>query len=626
MAKNKLYMVADFETTVYEGHQETSVWAVGSAFIDGRDVFIDNSIEAFFKRLFSLRKSLTCYFHNLAFDGAFILSYLINDLGFEQAFDISGKHEYITSKADMKNNTVNYTISSVGQWYEIKVKKYDRIITFRDSLKLAPFTLEEMAEAFNTSCKKLDIDYAKWRVPGATLTKDEENYITNDVIILKESLEYMFSEKHSKITIGSCCLSEYKNIIGRFKFAELFPNLDEFYLNKDEFGSGTANDYVAKSYRGGYRYVKEEYQGKVIKEKGITLDGVSLYSSEMHSHSKNLYPIGLPTFWKGDIPPFVLNKYFFVRIKTRFKLKEGYLPFLQIKGNALYVVNDYVRSSDYFDKKTGKYYSEIIKNGKKEKIYVTLTLTMTDYFMFLEHYDVQELEILDGCFFECTSKLFDKYIDKYINIKENSEGGKYALSKLFLNNLYGKFATKTENNFKIAYFDENGIMKTRCTSNNKKKSIYMPVGSAITAYGRKTTVSICQANYDHFIYCDTDSCHMLYKKHIKAVDIGNRLGQWKIESTWDSAIFAKQKTYIEHLTNGTYNIVCAGMSDSAKEILNCSLTGEFDSNKYSGEALEFVKKRRTLEDFKQGLTIPGILKKRYIRGGLVLSDVNFTLM
>ena len=60
----------------------------------------------------------------------------------------------------------------------------------------------------------------------------------------------------------------------------------------------------------------------------------------MHSESGNKYPIGNPKFWRGNyIPDMALKDhiYYFVRIKTRFYLKDGYLPFIQIKGNPLYI-------------------------------------------------------------------------------------------------------------------------------------------------------------------------------------------------------------------------------------------------------------------------------------------------
>ena len=41
-------------------------------------------------------------------------------------------------------------------------------------------------------------------------SESEKKYIENDVLVLKEALEMMFNEKHDKLTIGSCCLSEFK--------------------------------------------------------------------------------------------------------------------------------------------------------------------------------------------------------------------------------------------------------------------------------------------------------------------------------------------------------------------------------------------------------------------------------
>ena len=51
----------------------------------------------------------------------------------------------------------------------------------------------------------------------------------------------------------------------------------------------------------------------------------------MSSESGNKFPYGSPTFWKGDFIPSEAigeNKYFFVRVKTRFYIKKDKLPFI----------------------------------------------------------------------------------------------------------------------------------------------------------------------------------------------------------------------------------------------------------------------------------------------------------
>ena len=78
-------MVGDFETTVFEGQEYTEVWASACVELYTEDVHIFHSIDDQFSYFKSLNCNIICYYHNLKFDGAFWLSYLITKLGFTHA-------------------------------------------------------------------------------------------------------------------------------------------------------------------------------------------------------------------------------------------------------------------------------------------------------------------------------------------------------------------------------------------------------------------------------------------------------------------------------------------------------------------------------------------------------------
>ena len=52
---------------------------------------------------------------------------------------------------------------------------------------------------------------------------------------------------------------------------------------------------------------------------------------------------------------------------------------------------------------------------------------------------------------------------------------------------------------------------------------------------------------------------------------------------------------------------------------------EKDYNKLSQKEKDFVAVKRTIDDFKSGLVIPGKLLPVHIPGGVVLADVDYTL-
>ena len=190
------------------------------------------------------------------------------------------------------------------------------------------------------------------------MTKKEKEYIANDILVVKEALEIMFTEGHNKLTIGSCCLAEYKKIMGKEDYEMFFPSLTDIQLNESEHRYATADAWIRKSYKGGWCYLVKGKENQ-LKGNGTTADVNSLYPSMMSSESGNTYPTGKPMFWTGNfIPDKALNKnmYYFVRIKTRFYIKPNYLPFIQIKGNYLYKGTEALDSSDVYDKKTDEYY------------------------------------------------------------------------------------------------------------------------------------------------------------------------------------------------------------------------------------------------------------------------------
>ena len=98
--------------------------------------------------------------------------------------------------------------------------------------------------------------------------------------------------------------------------------------------------------------------------------------------------------------------------------------------------------------KYAKYYVDF--DGSTKPATMPLTLTMTDWQLLRDQYDLKDLRILDGCYFKARYDLFDSYIDKYRQIKMTSKGARRELAKLFLNNLYGKMAASKDSSV-LAY-------------------------------------------------------------------------------------------------------------------------------------------------------------------------------
>lgn len=653
--KKYTYFMADFETTVYKGQEYTEAWCAAIVEIGTEDVEIFNSIDELYAYLKSYPGNVIVYFHNLKFDGSFWLDYLMRRLHLKQAYvknpdtDSEFDVRWLKDK-EMVNGTFKYSISDRGQWYTIIIKVNNKFIEIRDSLKLLPMSVESIGNSFS-KYRKLDIEYTGQRYAGCEITEEEKSYIKNDVLIPKEAIEYMRKEGHSKLTIGSCCLAEFKQIIGKDVYASMFPDLTKEPCPLDDinlFGTErtrfkSADQYIRRAYRGGWSYVAPGKQRKRLGN-GITADVNSLYPSVMHSDSGNVYPIGKPRWWSGDLIPDEAigdHKYFYIRIRTRFYLKDGYLPFIQIKGDFHYKGTECLTSSDVCGSRVIDMFGDMVQTR------VTITLTMTDYYLFLEHYNVEDFVILDGCYFSAVKGAFDDYINKYAEIKKTSTGAKREIAKLYLNNLYGKLASNDNSSFKVAYMDENGAIKFVPVEAHEKEPGHIASGAAVTSYARYFTITAAQKNYhgpdnSGFCYADTDSIHCdMDESDLIGVPVNpTAFNHWKIESHWDEAWFTRQKTYIEHIYDEKeeryrYDIKCAGMTKNCKALLVKSLEHkqcvedgdsiELSNLVVSTDGQKFLSKWRSLEDFVPGLVVPGKLSPKRIIGGIVLTEQDYTM-
>ena len=630
--------VGDFETTVYDGQERTDVWASALVEFGSEDVKIFHSIaETYDYIMENLPNKSIIYYHNLKFDGAFWIDYLLQGLNFKLC-GVGDDYTFTYSKiADIKNNTLITTISAMGEWYRLVFKANGKTIELRDSLKLLPFSVKTIGKSFGTQHKKLDMEYKGFRFPGCEITPEEQHYIANDVLVVKEALEIMETQGHMKLTIGSCCLSEFKQDYDFGDYDYYFPNLYEIPLDSTLYGSENVGEYIKNAYRGGWCYLVPAKKG--VHHNGFTADVNSLYPSVMHSESGCKYPYGKPIMWKGNyIPTMEEDRFFYVRFRCRFRIRDGYLPFIQVKNDLRYKPREMLTTSDIWIERTQRYYSQYRDfKGNILTAYVTLTVTQTDWALINEHYILEDLEILDGAIFYSQKGLFDRYINKYKKIKQESTGAIRTLAKLFLNNLYGKMAASKNSSYKVPLVID-GIVKYGVVEAFEKTPGYIAIGAAITSYARDFTIRAAQANYygpdkPGFIYADTDSIHCdIPLENVKGVRVHpTDFCAWKIETNWDVGMFTRAKTYIEHVTvaDGApvepfYNIKCAGMPDRCKRLMDASLRGVIPEG-LPPDALDFVKIKRELKDFDVGLRIPGKLMPRRIPGGVLLVETDFEM-
>lgn len=573
---------ADFETTTKE--QDCRVWAYAICEVGNPDNFIyGNNIDDFMAWCADPKHNHTVYFHNLKFDGEYIIHWLLTH-----------GYEFIKDKKERHDNTFTTLITDMGQFYSIEVyfeaddKRHVNKVKFLDSLKILNFSVDQIAKDFNLPIRKLKIDYKKERPVGHILTPEEIDYIRNDVEIMSRALQIMFDEGLTKMTIGSDALADYKASCPDFKlnFPILPPEID-----KD----------IRASYKGGFTYLNPLYKGKQTGA-GVVFDVNSMYPARMYY---DILPYGQPVFFEGKYENDPLYPLYVQQFTCIFKLKKGKVPSIQIKHNSLFVPNEYVESSDGCP--------------------VTLTLTSVDLKLFLENYDIEdEIVWKAGWKFRAMHGMFNDYIDKWtakkIQAKKDGNSALYRIAKLMLNSCYGKFGLNGNTRKKYPYINKDGAVAYQMGEQEQRETIYIPIASFITSYARAYIIRSWQAmrdyslekyGFDAVVYADTDSLHALLSPEDvdelgKKIEIDDyKLGAWKLESSFKAGKYLRQKCYIE-LGDEGLNVTVAGMPKRLAKYVN-------------------------FDNFKIGFTTEGLkvdnpkLTYKHVNGGVLLVETDFSI-
>lgn len=575
----------DFETTTRE--DDCRVWAFACCEI-GRpnNIIYGNSIDDFMKWCANWDKNYKCFFHNLKFDGEFIINWLLKN-GFE----------YVENKKDRHDKSFTTLITDMGVWYQITIwfkigNHYVNKVVIQDSLKILNFSVADIANAFGLPLSKLELDYKTFREKGHELTPHEIEYIKHDVEIVARALDVMFKQGLDKMTIASDALDSYKKMTVRFR--QLFPKLEP-----------DVDADIRQSYKGGFTYVSEKYAGKEVGA-GVVLDVNSLYPSRM---VQELMPHGKPEPFEGKYVYDAIYDLYVQKLSCIFEVKPDKIPSIQLKHSLSFMPNEYLKSS----------------NGQ----IVTLCLTNPDLELFFEQYNVDVIEWQGGYKFKSINGIFNNYINHWTEqkIQAKKDGNKpmYLIAKLMLNSLYGKFGTGITGRKKMPVLIGDEVHYAM-GEEEKKSGVYLPVASFITAYARKYTIetsqmirewSIKHKGFDAYLYSDTDSIHAnLTESDLQAlcdiIDIDDfRLGAWKHESDFVKAKFLRQKCYIEQEADGKINVTIAGFPKKLAHLVN-------------------------FDNFNIGFTTEGMtdkqigpagrkLRYKHVEGGVILVDTDFTL-
>lgn len=460
-----------------------------------------------------------CYFFNLAYDGDYILKWLLQH-NYHQTFKIDpitmlpvlNHHEFNM----MKTNSAFYRLCFC--WKRVK-------IFFIDAQKLFPtmsiramgdlLGYPKLSELVNYSEFCLNMSYEKLELV--------KTYCHRDTEILAIYLNNFFAhEKQSNAvkrqTIGSISYSYLKALV---KEKNPVFTLTDFY-------------FWEKWYRGGRCDCNREVWGKwIIAPKSIYVDdGTSFYPSQM---IKRL-PFGKPL----DQPPEMGTYCTFYEIKIiHAKVKKKFKDFPMLYRP--YVYQGEKRMATFFSPSSIYQYLDEVKDS----IYYFIDI---EWERILKTYNVK-YEIVKRYYFQTDDYLSE--ITKKLFLRKKNASNKIlrTFAKVLINSTYGKLGQKphqvsdyfgTLENLDSSYevlskkssdqlYESYNVRKKldpSCPSQPVFVAAYITAAARCDLFDRYWYI---KKHGGTFLYCDSDSIFFIKNKDFVLPNEGGDLGQWELE-------------------------------------------------------------------------------------------------
>lgn len=461
IAKNMKYdyvkhCTADFETSFTDDTKtDVHVWAWGLSDIMQYDFTWGNNIDTFLDKVLGDNNVWDLAFHNLKFDGNFILPAL-----YKRGYTFKSNSVFMDDWKNGKDlsKTFTHNITAQGQWFSITIVKDGKKATpttpafvhIWDSMKLFPDSLKKVGKQYCKIYQKIDEPsefYTRLRTPGHNPTDEELLYLRNDCLTLAEALRVQFemfgtiyrtrASKAFEFFKNECTINEGKVNVYESHYQGLqqyriprVPGLEDWEGAYFRFAPKEVRDKLKKkgtklekayeyyipnyktwedfkqAYRGGISYVNPLY-----KEKDVVVPICVLDVNSMYPYCLRNYPIPFGRFYrKKGKPEDHPDRTWIACARVSFKTKnEWNLPCIQIKHK--YGREWLTESTDYKEYGEMDYYNEDV-----------IWFTKVDYETYLENYDFTVHEWLNWYEFRQMGNTDGKnFIDKYYAAKQLAE-------------------------------------------------------------------------------------------------------------------------------------------------------------------------------------------------------------
>lgn len=506
-----------------------------------RDLGIDTgtSIEEFLEHIVRMAENrvLYVYFHNLEFDAYFIVQHLLR----QGAVNLD-----VWSQAELDKGCEEScfkTLIGCGEsWFEFewypkgkkaKGDKRTRLphIIFRDSVKHLNHKLSALGEMVGLSkLEMMDEDYSRVRPAGYSPTAEEIKYVERDVKILSKALDHIdwkcrtLSASVWKIFLDNLPVYGLQKRLAKDYGCSPRKNFDSWFPELDSI----ENSILRKAYFGGLCRLNPKLRARELKSPGRVYDVNSLYPSVL---LEEVLPYGEPIYYEAQgLPPEGL---WVAHIVVQVSLKRGGVPCIRVGGDQLFSNPDILESDE-----------------------LELTLTSVDYALYQEMYDIQLLDV-SWCYqFRAIKGLFEPYVGMFRAQKIKNARGSVARfqAKQYLNRLVGKFGVSPYIMANTVALTEDGKIeyqplyhpKDRRISRDPqvKKHGYLPLAIFVNAYGRARMARAIRLTGDRFLYCDTDSLHVLGDSPVPELPVHRAVfGRWKLEHRFEKAFYNRPRQY-----------------------------------------------------------------------------------
>lgn len=604
----KNYYVADFETITdetnyYKEYKQTGITYGVIKNLEGTIEKTFNKLSAFFEIIKGFgQEKLIIYFHNLGFDGTFIISYL-DKIGFMHAEDCFNK------------NTFHVFRTTNPKIYYIRVNYEDVLIEFRCSKLLLQSSVKALGKNVNIDKYKHEAQETNEFYNVEPINELEEfekqnleycDYCKRDVEIVRQSL-LAFFEEMLKILKTKNQAEFFQELINCVTLSGI-----SFLLQRVYYGVEKENPFFIKNY-------EERIIGDKFKQGGLTLVNNKILQKEQN---KKVIIIDL----KSAYPAVMANQ------KMAFKYVGSFNH-----DNYNKLVEEYKKQNHYyffveFDliNVTPKNAHDIplLKNFSKNKLVTHYTSAeiyhgyylLDELIVLLKFFDYQEIKIRKvhkiykrNLFKDIVNELY-YYKEKY---KKEGDLARSHTYKILLNAGYGVhckkwdyinitttkppspvFTIETQHGKKITYVYKNNIDLNKpghlCYMKNNKNYAIQPIkmeeheghlanvwiANTITAFNRiKIMEMILKIGIENFAYSDTDSVFIMNKSEEEIKQYcGDKLGDWEIEKgeEFDYLYVARKKMYVIKKDNQIKKSGSAGF-DKNFDISNIEENKEYDA-------------------------------------------------